>query len=145
MKNKFRIIEESLNEFTKRERDIEEDTWNDVEDEDETIDDINIDTSDMINAEEIEVEDDEDLIVNNKLDVALTNELKILEPDRRIFLFKIKGDTKNILQGIPITKLKNNAFLFKLSDNKLKKIYLKDIILVEGRKTKNNRALTIND
>jgi hypothetical protein len=42
-----------------------------------------------------------------------------------------------------MAKLGGNAFLFKLKDGSLKKIFLRDMILEEEKR--NNRAKTVNE
>ena len=137
---KLIMIEESLMEFAKRGRPRKNaakprliggidstDTWEDMDDEDDIMpDEINIDTSDMETADEIEVEED---IFDNKLFKALSNEIKIIEPNRRFLKFRLKGIAGKSLFGIPMAKIGNNAFLFKLKDGAIKKIFLRDIIL----------------
>lgn len=151
------MIEESLYEFSKRGRPKKgkksfeklrgintPDSWNDLEDE-EIIDDIDVDTSDMVNTEDIEVEESGFNDDNYELQMALTNELEMKEISRRTLTFSLKQDPEKILNGVPMAKMGNGeAFLFKLDDDKLKKIFLKDII-VEHQKRKNDRAFTINE
>jgi len=149
MKNKFRMIEESLNEFAKRGRprkdktpikkiDDVKDAWYEPDEDDEVIGDIDIDTSDMDNAEEIEIEEN---TIYDKLLMALSNELKMPEFNRAKVDFTLKDDDE-IHTGVPMAKLSDNAFLFKLEDGKMKKIFLKDII-VESKKS--NRAKCVNE
>jgi len=152
MKKKIIMIEESLYEFSKRGRpkkgksskqlrDINApDEWNDLDDEeDESVDDIDIDTSDMETADEIEVDDNNGYI--DELQVALNNELKMLEINRRALTFRLKNDLNKVYTGIPLAKMGDGeAFLFKLDDGKIKKVYLNDII-VEQQKGKNNKIL----
>ena len=141
------MVKESLYEFAKRgrpkKRNIKPvpglrgidatDTWREDTDDEEMIDpsEFNIDTSDMETAEEIEVEDED--IFDDKLFRALNNEIKVIEPNRRTLIFTLKGDLENTLYGVPMAKMGDNAFLFKLKDGKLKKIYLKDIVLESER------------
>lgn len=149
------MIEESLYEFSKRGRPKKgkkpllkmrginsPDEWNNLDDE-EIINNIDVvDTSDMENAEEIEVENDE---FGGELETALNNEIEIPEFNRRTLTFHLSGDLEKIYNGVPMAKMGNGeAFLFKLDDGKLKKIFLKDII-VEQLKRKDNRAFTINE
>jgi hypothetical protein len=155
MKNKIMVIEESLYEFSKRGRPKKgkspermrgidsPDMWNDLQDEEETpIEDINVDTSDMETADEIEVDDNG---YGDELQAALNNEVQMLEINRRELTFRIKGDLDKVYNGIPLAKMGNGeAFLFKLDDGKIKKIFINDII-VEQQKGKNNRAITINE
>jgi len=96
--------------------------------EDEDI--LKIDVSDMVDAEDIEVEDDE---FNNQTISRLNNEIKLPEFNRNPIKFKIRGTREHIL-GIPMAKMSNNAYLFKLEGNKMKKFYLKDIILENENK-----------
>jgi hypothetical protein len=148
------FIEESLYEFAKRDKKPikktrkprfthinSTDDWvkpDDVED----FDDIdNIDISDMTNVPEIDVEED---LYDDELFNALNNELKVPEFNRRLVKFRLKGNLKRILHGIPMAKIGENVFLFKLEDGSMKKIALKDVIL-EQIKIKNNRAKTINE
>ena len=151
MKKKFRMIEESLNEFAKRGRprkiktlDISNKEMDDVKDawyepeEDDEIDDMNIDTSDMESVEEIEINDDP---IDDELLMALNNELKMPEFNRAKVDFTLKDDDE-IHSGVPMAKLSGDAFLFKLHDGKMKKIFLKDII-IESKKS--NRAKCVNE
>lgn len=149
-------IEESLNEFAKRGRprknarktknipgNIEAtDTWGDVED-DEIIDpdELDVDTSDMETADEIEIEED---VFDDKLLKALSNEVKILEPNRANVRFRLKGDLSKVLNGIPMAKLGGNAFLFKLRDGSMKKVFLRDMVL-EQEKVKNRAKMVFEN
>lgn len=147
------MIEESLYEFSKRGRpkknkdplekmrDINApDSWNDLEDEDEeVVDNIDVDTSDMADAEEIEIDEDK---FNDELLKTLNNELKMLEPDRRVVKFRTKTDTSKIIYGIPMAKFGNDAFLFKLKDGSIKKVLLSNIIL-EHQKRKTNGIINL--
>lgn len=151
------MIEESLYEFAKRGRPRKNakgpirksygidttDAWDDIED-DETIDmdDIDVDTSDMENAEEIAVEDED--AFDNNLFRALSNEIKAPEFSRRTLVFRLKGDLSKIQNGVPMAKIGDNAFLFKLKDGKLKKIFLKDIIL-ENKNISNRARMVFED
>ena len=151
------MIEESLYEFSKRGRPKKgnkksskkmrgidaPDSWGDVESEDEEVlDDIDVDVSDMTNAEEIEVEED---VFDDKLQRALSNEVKIPEFSRRVLRFRLKEKPRKILNGVPMAKMgTGNAFLFKLNDGKMKKIFLRDII-VEQEKRNDDRAYLVNE
>jgi len=151
------MIEESLYEFSKRGRPRKHgkksskkmrgidapDSWGDVESEDEEVlDDIDVDVSDMTNAEEIEVEED---VFDDKLQRALSNEVKIPEFSRRVLRFRLKEKPRKILNGVPMAKMgTGNAFLFKLNDGKMKKIFLRDII-VEQEKRNDDRAYLVNE
>jgi hypothetical protein len=152
------IIEESLNEFAKRGRprknakklskkmrDIDTpDDWNDTEEEDneEIVDDIDVDVSDMVDTENIEIEED---VFDSELIKALTNELKFPDFNRRTVRFRIKGNLAKLFQGIPVAKLGSDkpAFLFKLQNGSIKKVFLKDMILEQEKG--NDRAFTINE
>ena len=136
------MVEESLYEFAKRGRPRKNakkpakksrgidapDTWSDTED-DEMIDpnEVDVDTTDMETADEIEVEEED--VFDDKLFKALSNEVKIPEFSRRVLKFRLKGDLTKIQNGIPMAKIGDNAFLFKLKDGKMKKIFLRDIVL----------------
>ena len=150
------MIEESLYEFAKRGRPRKgakripknipgnidaTDTWGAEEDE-EMIDpdELDVDVSDMVGAESIDVEEN---AFDDELFKALSTEIKLLEPSRRVLKFKLKGDLAKTLHGIPMAKLGSNAFLFKLKDGSMKKIYLKDMI-VESANRK-NRAKMVNE
>ena len=157
MQKKFIMIEESLYEFAKRGRPKKRgrkpfkkslgiaasDSWKTLEDEDEDeiIDDI--DVSDMVNTDEIEVEED---IFDDKLFKTLSNEIKMIEPNRRVVKFRLKGNLNKILYGIPMTKIGENAFLFKLKNGSMKKIFLRDMIIesIESEKQQ-NRAKMVNE
>jgi hypothetical protein len=158
MKRKVMMIEESLYEFAKRGRPKKRgrkpikkknkedlDTWEIPDEDEEEIDpnEIDIDTSDMVDAEEIEIEED---VFDDKLMKLLSNEVKIPEIGRGTLKFRLKGNLDKILLGVPMVKLgTQNAFVFKLEDGSLKKIFLRDIVLEESEKPKNNRAYTINE
>jgi len=152
------MVEESLYEFAKRGRKPGKkgrkskvgpkgidatDKWDVPEDEDEVIDpdEFDVDTSDMETAEEIAVEEED--IFDDRLFKALRNEVKVSEPSRRILKFRLKGDTSKFLHGVPMAQMGNNAFVFKLQDGKLKKIFLRDIILEQEKA--DNRAKTVNE
>lgn len=151
MKRKFRMIEESLDEFSarvKKHNDFAkmmqeiDATDSREEEEEEPAGDIDVDSSDMESAEEIEVDD---TISSDELETTLNNELKIPEFSRSALTFHLAGDLENVYNGIPMAKMSGgSAFLFKLEDGKLKKIYLKDIVL-EQKKGKSDRAYTINE
>lgn len=155
MKIKAILIEESLNEFAKRGRPRKNakkplnknvgieagDSWGESDEEEEIDpDELDVDTSDMENAETIELEDD---VFDNKLFKALSNEVKMLEPNRANVRFRLKGNLSKIINGIPMAKMGNNAFLFKLRNGDMKKIFLRDVILEEERRS--NRAKTVNE
>jgi len=156
MKAKTVMIEESLNEFAKQGRPRKNarkplkkirgiegsDAW-DIPDDEEEIDpdELDVDTSDMENAETIELEDD---VFDDKLFRALSNEVKIIEPSRANVRFRLKGDLSKVLNGIPMAKMGNNAFLFKLKDGQMKKIFLRDMVL-EQERVRQNRAKTVNE
>ena len=136
---KIFMIEESLYEFAKRGRPKKRvkgtkalrgidapDSWNNPDDEEEVTGDVDVDISDMTDVEEIEVEED---IFDDQLFKTLNIEVKLPEFSRRILKFRIKGNLKEIQYGIPMAKMGDNAFLFKLKDGKMKKIFLRDIIL----------------
>lgn len=158
MKKKIMIIEESLYEFAKRGRPkkkksqrslkkskkIEDlDAWDSPEDEEDIDpDEIDIDTSDISNVEIIDIEED---VFDSELQKALSNEIKIPEFSRSELTFRLKGDLDKILRGVPMAKLgEGNAFLFKMKNGQLKKIFLRDIVL-ESKKGNDDRALTINE
>jgi hypothetical protein len=155
MNEKIMMIEESLYEFSKRGRPKKgskksskkmrgidaPDSWGDVESEDEEVLD-DIDVSDMTNAEEIEVEED---VFDDKLQRALSNEVKIPEFSRRVLRFRLKENPRRIINGVPMAKMgSGNAFLFKLDNGKMKKIFLRNII-VEQEKRNDGRAYFINE
>lgn len=148
------MIEESLYEFAKRgrprknarkplkkDRGIDApDAWESPDDEEEIpIDDLDIDTSDMETADEIEIPDD---VIDDALLKALNNEIKVIEPSRRTVKFRLKTELGKIYYGIPMAKFSNNAFLFKLKDGSLKKIFVKDMILEHQ---KSNRAKMVSE
>jgi hypothetical protein len=150
------FIEESLYEFAKRGkhkkknkikpqfRSIDStDDWVKPEDDDvEDFEDVeDIDVSDMTNAEELNIEED---AYDDELFLALKNDLKIPEFNRTTIRFRLKGDLKHILQGIPMARIGENTFLFKLKDEGMKKIALKDVIL-EQVKEKSNRAKNVSE
>jgi len=148
-------IEESLNEFAKRGRPRKNarkpksipgnidatDSWG-ADDDEEMIDpeELDVDVSDMVNTDSIEIEED---VFDDKLFKALSNEVKMIEPSRANVRFRLKSDPSKILNAIPMAKMGNNAFLFKLKDGQMKKIFLRDIILEEERRS--NRAKTVNE
>jgi hypothetical protein len=99
-------------------------------------DEVDVDTTDMETADEIAVEEED--VFDDKLFKALSNEVKIPEFSRRILKFRLKGDLKHIQHGVPMAKIGDNAFLFKLKDGKMKKIFLRDIIL--ENENSSNRA-----
>jgi len=136
---KIFMIEESLDEFAKRGRPKKRDkgskalrgidapdSWNNLDDEEEVTDDIDVDISDMADVEEIEVEED---IFDDQLFKTLNIEVKLPEFSRRILKFRIKGNLEKIQHGVPMAKIGDNAFLFKLKDGNMKKIFLRDIVL----------------
>ena len=86
---------------------------------------IDVDVSDMVDTDDMEIDDDS---FDDELVKLLNNEIKLKEFNRRGFSFKIKND-KSKFYGVPMAKMLNNAFLFKTLDGKMKKLYLKDIIL----------------
>ena len=129
---------------TKKFSDLESDSFEDLDDEDkDEIDPDNfyLDASDTKNSDEIEIEDEDD-IFDDQLLRALNNELKVIEPYRRILIFSTKDDPRKRYYGIPMAKMGNDAFLFKLNNGSLKKFYLKDII-VENENIEESRAKTI--
>jgi hypothetical protein len=152
---KIAMIEETLYEFAKRGRPKKikrpssgvrgidsTDKWGDSEDEDMVDpDELDVDTTDMENADTIEIEED---VFDDKLFKALSNEVKMSEPARRNVRFRLKGDLSKALNGIPMAKLGSNAFLFKLRDGSMKKVFLRDMVL-EQEKIKSNRAKTVNE
>lgn len=129
-----RILAESFNEFVHPEEDdmpqsIEStDAWED--DEEEDIEELDVDATDMTDVEDIEI--DVDPINDESLFTILSNEIKIPEPDRRVINFKLKGNYSE-LSGVPMAKLGNDAFLFKLENGIMKKIKIKDMILENSR------------
>lgn len=150
---KISMVEESLYEFAKWSRprksikkpkpirDIDApDAWEVPEDEEEVpIEDLEVDTTDMENADEIEMPED---IFDDRLFKALSNEIKVLEPNRRIVKFRLKNEMGKILYGVPMAKLGSNAFLFKLKDGSLKKVFLRDMVLEHQ---KSNRAKMVSE
>lgn len=159
MERKIMMVEESLYEFARGERGKGKkrkkktkakgewkfrgidtsDKWEEPDEEETILDDV--DTSDMENADSIEVEED---VFDTELIKALNNEIKIPEFNRRALVFRIKGNIENIITGIPMAKLGNNAFLFKLENGSLKKFLLRDIITEQEKKNK-NRARYISE
>jgi len=117
------------------------DDWEEPDEDIEEIDDIDVDVSDMTNVEEIDIEED---IYDDELFLALKNELKVPEFSRRPVIFRLKGDLTKILQGIPMAKIGESTFLFKLEDGSMKKIALKDVVL-EQIKEKYDRAKVVNE
>jgi len=151
------MVKESLYEFAKRGRPKKQgrktkvsrnisapDTWNSNVDDEETTDDINdiedLDVSDMIDGDVIEIEED---VFDNELMKALSNEVKMIEPARANVRFRLKGNLSKVLNGIPMIKLKDNAFVFKLRNGSMKKVFLRDMILEQEKR--HNRAKTINE
>jgi len=155
MKNRIFLIEESLNDFTKKERKPKVKKMRDIymnnefRDESEMglardpeeieMDNINdpeifdkIDASDMENSDEIEIKDETDDDYA-ELKLTLRNELLIPEVDREYLEFSLKNDPeRTIILGMPMAELKkDNAFLFKGEDGGYKKIFVKDIIIEE--------------
>lgn len=156
MKAKTIMIEESLNEFAKRGRPRKNakkplkknvgigasDSWGGSDEEEEIDpDELDVDTSDMENAETIELEDD---VFDDKLFKALSNEVKMIEPSRANVRFRLKGDLSKVINGIPMAKMGSNAFLFKLRNGDMKKIFLRDMVL-ESEKINRDRAMTVNE
>jgi hypothetical protein len=158
MDKKIMLIEESLYEFAKRGRPKKKgkklskklrginapDAWNDVEDEEEIDpDELDVDVSDMIDTEAIDIEED---VFDSQLQKALSNEVKMPEFSRRIVKFRLKGDLGKVLKGVPMAKMgEGNAFIFKLNNGQMKKIFLRDIILEQEKIKDNDRAFTINE
>jgi hypothetical protein len=146
MKKKIMMVEESLYEFSKRDKNKKRgidapDEWKDLEDEDEVVDDINVDTSDMETADEIDIDDNNTIAVDD-IKIALNNELKIPEFNRRTLTFRLSGDLEKTYNGVPMAKMeKGEAFLFKLDDGKIKKIFLKDIIVEQKKGSSKNYTL----
>jgi hypothetical protein len=152
---KIAMIEETLYEFAKRgrpkkvkrplkkERGIDApDVWDAPEDEEEIDpDELDVDVSDMANVDTIEIEED---VFDDKLFKALSNEVKMLEPNRANVRFRLKGDLSKVINGIPMAKIGSNAFLFKLRDGGMKKIFLRDMV-VESERVKRDRAKTVNE
>lgn len=147
------MVEESLYEFAKRGRPRKNakkpvkkprgidapDTWGDSDDEEiVNPDEIEVDTTDMETADEISVEEED--VFDDKLFKALSNEVKIPEFSRRVLKFRLKGDLGKIQNGVPMAKIGDNAFLFKLQNGQLKKIFLRDIIL-ENEKASNRARM----
>ena len=142
---KVMMIEESLYEFAKRGRPRKNKNpigmEKIVDDEGEVIDDLDdIDISDMTGEDEIEIEED---VFDDELLKALSNEIKLPEFNRRMVKFRIRGDLGKVVIGVPMAKMSGDAFLFKMKDGPMKKVYLKDMILEGMGDTKSNRARTI--
>lgn len=152
MKNRIMMIEESLYEFSKRNKSDKKsdairnidapDSWNDEDSDDVIPEDIDIDTSDMEETDELEIEDDAFI---NKLEKILSTEVKLLEPNRRVLKFRIKKQLNKMYLGVPMLKMKDNAFIFKLNDGQLKKIFLKDIILEQEKRKDDDKTIIINE
>lgn len=160
MERKIMVVEESLYEFARGERGKGKkrkkkaksksewkfrgidtsDKWEESDDMEEPVLD-DVDTSDMENADSIVVDED---VFDDELIKALNIEIKIPEFNRRTLVFRLKGDLENIISGVPMAKIGNNAFLFKLEDGSLKKIFLRDIITEQEKKNK-NRARYISE
>lgn len=154
------IVKESLYEFAKRGRPRKagrkpgrkaamkpggidaSDKWDVADDDDEMVDpdEMDVDTSDMEGAETIEIEEE---AFDNELRKALVNELKVLEPSRRTLRFRLKGDLEKVIFGIPMAKIGESTFVFKLKDGSLKKIKLSDVITEEERG--HNRAKMVSE
>ena len=153
------IVKESLYEFAKRGRPRKNarkpiksarkgggidasDKWDAPEDDEEAIDpdEMDVDTSDMEGAETIEIEEE---AFDNELRKALINELKVLEPSRRTLKFRLKGDLGKVLYAIPMAKLGESTFIFKLKDGSLKKIKLSDV--VTESENPSNRAKMVSE
>jgi len=153
------IVKESLYEFAKRGRPKKKgrkpmnaarkgagidatDKW-DVADDDEMVDpdEMDVDTSDMEGAETIEIEEE---AFDNELRKALVNELKVIEPSRRTLKFRLKGDLAKALYGIPMAKVGDSTFIFKLKDGSLKKIKLSDVV-TESEKPSNRAKMVRED
>jgi len=121
-------IKESLYEFSKRGNDLPQD-------------DVNTEYEDI----EYDVDTVEDEISNDVFDddlsKTLNNEIKIPEFNRRVINFRLKGQSEP-MSGIPMAKLGAEAFLFKLDNGIMKKIYLRDMITESNN---NNRAKLINE
>ena len=145
----MKMVKESLNEFAKHQQDEDEDvdsvgstddSWykSDEDDEDVDVNDIDVDTSDM-ESDEMEIEDDS---FDDQLYLALNNEIKIPEFNRRTLKFRLKGQPDKAIFGVPMAKMKDDAFLFKI-DGTMKRYNIRDII-VESEKRK-NRAKQVNE
>ena len=152
------MIEESLYEFAKRGRPKKRgrkravakrgigdpDAWSSKageDDEEGPIEDI--DVTDMTGADVIEIEED---VFDDELLKALNNEIKLPEFSRRIVKFRVKGDLGKVLWGVPMANLSNKtstAFLFKLKDGSLKKIFLRDMVV--EHENKSNRAKMVSE
>lgn len=118
---------------------LDEDSWNDTDIDDSEIDPNDVDTSDMENNG-IEIEEEN---FNDQLLVALSNEVKIPEFSRRTLKFRAKCELGKTIHGVPMAKMKDDAFLFKIGD-KMKKYYVSDII-IEGDNKKHSRAKQVNE
>lgn len=132
MKKRFMLIEESLEDFRESgTRGIDSsDDW-DLEDDDlDSPDSTDVDTSDMENVEYLDIDDEKD---DSELILALNNELKIPEFNRASLMFRTSGNLNTVYLGVPMAKIGENAFLFKLEDGTLKKFYIKDIILERAK------------
>ena len=110
----------------------------DEDDEEIEVDDsIDVDISDIENAEEIVFDDDS---FDEKLLKALKSELKIPEFSRRVLKFKLKNELdKKSQYGIPMANIRDEAFLFKMKDNSIKKIKLNNILLTEFHSSKTRK------
>lgn len=79
-----------------------------------------------IPSENVELSDEDELEMQDRFESSLKNELNVPEHARELFSFRVKGDSE-IIEGIPMARLKDGSFLMKIGD-KFKKFKLRDII-----------------
>lgn len=149
------FIEEDLNEFAKRGRrklskpiepianiddDLEmeddvEDNWYKADEEDDYME------AEPEQIEDVSLEDETaNVALMNQFRKMIDNELKLPEFSRGTVEFKLKP-TKEIIKGVPLTKLANGqAVLFKTPSG-MKKVKMEDILL-EGLQRKEKTIIT---
>ena len=94
--------------------------------------DIALDDTSFENDLDGDIEDDDVSLTKGNLLQVLNNELKLKEYQRGYITFKVIGN-KEIYQGVPMIKINDTKFVFKVINDgdKLKQFKLSDIVLVD--------------
>jgi len=78
-------------------------------------------------GEDYTEEEDEDEVVTDEFEIALRNELTVPEYARRTVSFRLRGNPDEVIDAVPMAKMKDGSFLMKVGD-RFKKFDINDII-----------------
>jgi hypothetical protein len=73
------------------------------------------------------IEDEDEDVVTDEFETALRNELTVPEYARRTVSFRLRGNPNEVIDAVPMAKMKDGSFLMKVG-NTFRKFDINDIV-----------------